>query len=224
MMYADFRSFFARCEQRIRGTDEPLVVYRGEGYYKRVIAASREARELGVEKRMRPRQVPPGVIWAYPRLDEYAKIFRWLFRKGYSEFRSEIFYMEPKYTDAFLVAAPPERQELSDRIMQFYHERGFDSSVGVSLNAVLAQMAAEYAKRSGKPEYFPIERVEEELYPLDVSAVPGIGIKKTQQLHALGIATVGEIANSEYENVNLISQRIYLSIQGRQGYGGGRWF
>jgi DNA polymerase-4 len=83
--------------------------------------------------------------------------------------------------------------ELKDTI---FHELGFTVNVGVSSNKLLAKMAGDFKKPNLVHTCFPAE-VKEKLWPLPVSELFYVGRATTKKLFALGIKTIGELANTD---------------------------
>jgi DNA polymerase IV (DinB-like DNA polymerase) len=76
-------------------------------------------------------------------------------------------------------------------------------SVGVGPNKLIAKVASKFNKPNGLTVVRP-EDVQEFLYPLDVSKIPGIGEKTTNILKLMGITKVEELANCD---VQILSEK-----------------
>lgn len=73
-------------------------------------------------------------------------------------------------------------------------ELNLPASVGIARNKFVAKLASTHAKPNGLIVVAP-ERTTEFLHELPVSAMWGVGKKTGEQLHALGIETVEQLAN-----------------------------
>jgi DNA polymerase IV len=72
-------------------------------------------------------------------------------------------------------------------------ETGLTASVGLAPNKFLAKLAGDLGKPDGLVTLLPAQ-VRDFLTPLPVSRLWGVGAKGEQRLHALGIRTIGELA------------------------------
>lgn len=82
---------------------------------------------------------------------------------------------------------------IKDRI---YNELGFTVNVGISTNKLLAKMASDFKKPNLVHTLFP-EEVPTKMWPLPVSELFFVGRQTAKRLHALGIFTIGDLANTD---------------------------
>lgn len=82
---------------------------------------------------------------------------------------------------------------IKDRI---YNELGFTVNVGISTNKLLAKMASDFKKPNLVHTLFP-EEVPTKMWPLPVSDLFFVGRQTAKRLHALGIFTIGDLANTD---------------------------
>ena len=82
---------------------------------------------------------------------------------------------------------------IKDRI---YNELGFTVNVGISTNKLLAKMASDFKKPNLVHTLFP-EEVSTKMWPLPVSELFFVGRQTAKRLHALGIFTIGDLANTD---------------------------
>lgn len=75
-------------------------------------------------------------------------------------------------------------------------ELGFTVNIGVSCNKLLAKMAGDLKKPNMVHTIFPDE-IESKMWPLPVSELFFVGRATTKKLFALGIKTIGELANTD---------------------------
>jgi DNA polymerase-4 len=79
-------------------------------------------------------------------------------------------------------------------------ELGFTVNIGVSSNKILAKMGSEMEKPDKIHTLYP-DQIEEKMWPLDASELFFVGRKTAAKLRAIGIRTIGDIANA---NVDLL--------------------
>ena len=82
---------------------------------------------------------------------------------------------------------------IKDRI---YQELGFTVNIGISTNKLLAKMASDFKKPNLVHTLFP-EEVPTKMWPLPVSELFFVGRQTAKRLHALGIFTIGDLANTD---------------------------
>lgn len=82
---------------------------------------------------------------------------------------------------------------IKDRI---YHELGFTVNVGISTNKLLAKMASDFKKPNLVHTLYP-EEVPTKMWPLPVSDLFFVGQQTAKRLHALGIFTIGDLAQTD---------------------------
>lgn len=215
ILHVDMDAFYASIEQRdcpeLRG--RPVIV-GGIGTRGVVSAASYEARRYGVHSAMpiaTARRLCPNGVFLPVRGKHYAAIGRQI---------REIFFrftplVEPLSLDeAFLDVygceglfgpAPAIARTIKDRVNA---ETGLIASVGVAPNKFLAKLAGDLGKPDGLVVLTP-ERVTEFLTPLPVSRLWGVGARGESRLHALGIRTIGQLAER--------SERVMVDYFGEVG-------
>ncbi len=196
ILHADLDAFYASVEQRDdpRLRDRPVIVGGGV-----VLAASYEAKAFGVRTAMggrRALRLCPHAIVVPPRMSAYSAASKAVFEV----FRTTTPVVEGLSIDeAFLdvgglhrIAGPPETiaARLRARVLA---EVGLPITVGVARTKFLAKVASAVAKPDGLL-VVPSDRELEFLHPLPVERLWGVGGVTAAKLHALGIATVGEIA------------------------------
>lgn len=86
---------------------------------------------------------------------------------------------------------------------RIHKELGFTVNIGISTNKLLAKQASELSKPNKVHTIYP-EEIEEKLWPLPVEELFMVGMKTKPKLNQIGIYTIGELANSDY---NLISSK-----------------
>ncbi|WP_094227226.1 DNA polymerase IV [Methanolobus psychrotolerans] len=76
--------------------------------------------------------------------------------------------------------------------------QGLTCSIGVAPNKVIAKIASDFNKPDGLTIVRP-EEIQEFLFPLQISKIPGIGKKTQPALQEMGIETVGKLASCDVQ-------------------------
>jgi len=200
ILHLDLDAFYASVEQRerpeLRG--RPVVV-GGLGNRGVVAAASYEARAFGIHAAMpsaRARRACPDAVFVAPRLELYSRVSADVM----AILRSATPLVEPLSLDeAFLDVAGAERRlgsgpEIAVMLRRrIADELGLAASVGVAGTKMLAKIASDDAKPNGM---LVIELGTElqYLHPLSVRRLWGVGPATRKKLAAIGVTTVGELA------------------------------
>jgi DNA polymerase-4 len=164
-----------------------------------VASASYEARAFGVRSAMplaRALALCPDAVVLPGRFDRYGEVAREL-RRVWSEFSPVI---EPMSLDeAFLemtgseLTGGPIRQ-IGERLKGRIREAtGLTASVGIASSKLMSKIASDMEKPDGLV-VVPHGAEAEVLAPMPVRALPGVGPKSAEALHAVGISTIGQLA------------------------------
>jgi len=196
ILHADVDAFFAAVEQRddpdLRG--RPVIV----GAWV-VLAASYEAKAHGVRTAMsvtRARRLCPRAIVVEPRMSAYAEASKAVYRV----FDDTTPLVEGLSIDeAFLdvrglrrLAGTPT--EVAERLRCAVRERvGLAITVGIARTKFLAKVASGVAKPDGLLMVPPGGELAF-LHPLPVERLWGVGPVTASKLRAVGLTTVGEVA------------------------------
>jgi DNA polymerase IV len=196
ILHADVDAFFASVEQR----DDPRL--RGRSVIVGswvVLAASYEAKARGVRTAMsmaRARCLCPRAIVVEPRMSAYVEASKDVYRV----FDDVTPLVEGLSIDeAFLDVRGLRRlsgtpAEIAVRLRRDVRERvGLPITVGIARTKFLAKVASGVAKPDGLL-VVPPGRELGFLHPLPVERMWGVGPKTATRLHALGITTVGQVA------------------------------
>ena len=89
--------------------------------------------------------------------------------------------------------------EIKDAVCQKF---GFTVNIGISVNRLLAKMASDFEKPNKVHTLFP-EEVPVKMWPLPVSELYMAGHSSVEVLHKLEIRTIGELANTAPELLEL---------------------
>lgn len=87
---------------------------------------------------------------------------------------------------------------IRDRIQD---ELGFTVNIGISTNKLLAKQASELEKPNRVHTIYPNE-IKEKLWSLDVGELFMVGSRTKPKLNKLGIYTIGDLANSDYNFIS----------------------
>jgi DNA polymerase-4 len=209
ILHADVDAFFAAVEQRddprLRG--RPVIV----GAWV-VLAASYEAKAHGVRTAMsvaRARRLCPRAIVVEPRMSAYAEASKAVYRV----FDDTTPLVEGLSIDeAFLDVRGLRRlsgtpTEVAERLRCAVRERvGLPITVGIARTKFLAKVASGVAKPNGLL-IVPPDGELAFLHPLPVERLWGVGPVTASKLRALGLTTVGEVAQ--------LSEAALIALLGR---------
>ena len=209
ILHADVDAFFAAVEQRddprLRG--RPVIV----GAWV-VLAASYEAKAHGVRTAMsvaRARRLCPRAIVIEPRMSAYAEASKAVYRV----FDDTTPLVEGLSIDeAFLDVRGLRRlsgtpSEVAERLRCAVRERvGLPITVGIARTKFLAKVASGVAKPDGLL-IVPPDGELAFLHPLPVERLWGVGPVTASKLRALGLTTVGEVAQ--------LSEAALIALLGR---------
>lgn len=170
--------------------------YAGRGV---VTTSTYEARALGVFSAMgmmKAAQLAPDAILLPTDFDSYRHYSR-LFKAAVRTFtdRVEDRGIDEIYID--LTDVDGEARDVAARIKHAVHAAtGLTCSICVAPNKLLAKIGSELDKPNGLTMLEPAD-IATRIWPLAVRKVNGIGPKATERLAAIGITTVGELAQAD---------------------------
>lgn len=170
-----------------------LREYAGRGV---ATTATYPARALGVHSGMglmKAAALAPDAILLPADFEEYGRYSR-KFKAAVAEIAPHI---EDRGIDEIyidLTDLPGETVELAQRIKDnVRNATGLSCSIGVTPNKLLSKIASELQKPDGLT-VLTHEDVPTRIWPLPAKRINGIGPKSTIRLEALGILTIGDIA------------------------------
>lgn len=179
--------------------------YAGRGV---ITTATYEARAFGVHSAMglmtAAKKVPDAILLPTD-FDEYRKYSR-LFKAAVRAIAPQIedrgideMYVD--LSDAVSVASDDDvwwsARELARDLKQAVRDAtGLSCSIGLAPNKLIAKIASELDKPDGLAIITGAE-IEARLWPLPVRRLHGVGPKSAAKLARLGIATIGELAQSD---------------------------
>ncbi len=201
ILHVDMDAFYASVAIRDRPELAELPVIVGGGHRGVVLAANYPARRYGVRSALpmtRARRMCPEAVVLAP---DYAD-FETVSSSVMEIFRQVTPVVEAISLDeAFLdVSGAGRRLGSPVRIAEHIRARVADEqritcSVGVAASVSVAKLASRRAKPDGVVVVPPRE-VTRFLHPLDVGELWGVGEKTRDQLHRLGLVTVGDLAHT----------------------------
>jgi DNA polymerase-4 len=206
ILHVDMDAFFASVSEldypQYKG--KPLVV--GAGARGVVLSANYAARKFGIKAAMpvsRAQRMAPNAIFIPPDHERYSQVSRKVM-EIFFEFTPHV---EPLSLDeAFLDVTGSRKLFGSGRnIAELIRKRVFASekitcSVGIATTKFIAKLASGRCKPNGILE-IAHDRVLTFLHPLPVSEIWGVGPKTNEELQALGLRTVADIANTPLETL-----------------------
>ncbi len=203
ILHVDMDAFFAAVEQREHPAyrDKPVIVGADpqEGKGRGVVSTcSYEARKFGVHSAMPVSQaykLCPHGIYVWPNGELYAEVSKEILAVFY-EFTDAV---EPLSIDeAFLDVTGSQKlfgpgEEIARKIKQRIVEKErITASVGMAPNKYLAKIASDLDKPDGLVVVHP-DKIDEFLFPLDISRLWGAGRKTQEVLLKMGIKTIGDL-------------------------------
>jgi DNA polymerase-4 len=200
ILHVDMDAFYASVEQRDNPEMRGLpVIVGGLGGRGVVCAASYEARSFGVHSAMpmaTVRRLCPRGIYLPVRMQHYKNVSQQLreillsFTPLVEPLSLDEAFLDVHGCERLFGSAPEIAHQIRARIKA---ELGLTASVGVASNKFLAKLASDHGKPDGCV-VVPPDRVSEFLAPLPVGRIWGVGAKAEKRLHALGITTIGQLA------------------------------
>ena len=211
VLHVDMDSFFASVEVREKPELAGLPVVVGADPKRRkgrgvVCTCSYEAREYGIHSTMPVSQaykLCSGASFLPMNIRLYVQVSDNVMEimKGFAEK-----FQQYSIDEAFLVPGPDIKSfeeaalcalRIKDEVKR---QERITCSVGVGPNELIEKIASKFRKPDGLTVVRP-EDVQDFVFPLDVSKIPGIGQKTTEALKLMGIAKVEELANCDIQRL-----------------------
>lgn len=232
ILHVDLDYFYAQVEERdnpqLKGKPVVVLVLSGRTEESGVVAtANYEARRLNVKSGM--------PITAAKRRLEGLEAYFIPMRKSYYRFISDdVMNIIRRHADIFEQASRDEAyldvtfkvngdfkmaSELALNLQgEIYREARLTCSIGVSYNKLIAKIASGIKKPNGVTIIKP-EETSGFLAPLDISRIPGIGVKTSEYLKVRGYQTVKELLSLSRQQLTgffggKMGEYIYSSIRG----------
>ena len=207
ILHSDMNNFYASVEIKLNPALKGIPIAVGGSEKDRhgvVLAKSQEAKALGVktaETIWEAKRKCPELKIVRPHHDEYRK---------YSELAREIYYeytnqVEPYGLDeCWLDVTASENlfgsgEEIANEIKKrIRDELGLTVSIGVSFNKIFAKLGSDL-KKPYAVTVINEENFKEKLWGLKVEAMLGVGRATKEKMNAIGIKTIGDLANADPE-------------------------
>ncbi|MDW7669110.1 MAG: DNA polymerase IV [Bacillota bacterium] len=165
-----------------------------------VLAKSIPAKKSGVktgQSLMEARSACPNLKIIHPRYDVYIKASKSLreFLKTYTP-DVDVFSIDECFLNFIDKNKDYKRlaYEIKNEIKKNF---GYTVNIGISNNKLLAKQASEFEKPD-KIHTLYKEEIKTKLWPLDISELYMIGRRTVPKLKKLGISTIGDLANCDY--------------------------
>ena len=206
VLHVDMDAFYASVMTRDRPDLHGLPVVVGGGHRGVVLSANYRARRSGVRSAMpmtRARRLCPDAVVIAPDYSEFAAVSASVMEV----FRQVTPLVQAISMDeAFLDVGGAVRRLGSPRAIgesiraRVSDEQRITCSVGVADSIGVAKVASRRAKPDGVV-VVPPEETTGFLHPLPVEELWGVGEKTAEQLHRLGLVTVGDVAHAPLATV-----------------------
>jgi DNA polymerase IV len=186
---------------------KPIIV-DGDGQRGIVAACSYEARKFGIQSAMpalTAKRLCPEAIFlkgSYHEYSKYSRIVTQIIAGAvplYEKASIDEFYVDLTGMDKFF-GVSSYTKELREKIIR---ETGLPISYGLSANKLVSKMATNEAKPNGFREV-PHGKETAFLWPLTVDKIPMVGKQTTEQLHAIGIYRIEQLATTPVQQLEFV--------------------
>lgn len=180
----------------------------GDGQRGIVAACSYEARKYGIQSAMpslTAKRLCPHAIFLKGSYHEYSHYSRTVTEiiagavPQYEKASIDEFYIDLTGMDKFFGVQQYTR-ELREKIIR---ETGLPISYGLSTSKLVSKMATNEAKPNGYLEV-PAGKETAFLWPMTVGKIPMVGRQTEQQLHAVGIHTIEQLAKTPMDQLEYL--------------------
>lgn len=232
IFHVDMDAFFVSVEELFDPSLKGKAVVVGGQRNERgvVSAASYEARKFGVHSAMPLRtaaKLCPHAIFVDGHPDRYRDCSQQVYEvlNGFSP-KVEMASIDEAYLDMTgtdRLHGPPLRaaHSLHEKMKR---ETQLNCSIGIGSSRLIAKVSSAQAKPNGLLWVMPQQEAKF-LAPLDVRSIPGVGKVMEQNLHALGVRKVGDLAALDESTLEQHFGKWGLALAGKaQGRDAGGWF
>jgi DNA polymerase-4 len=232
IFHVDMDAFFVSVEELFDPSLKGKAVVVGGQKHERgvVSAASYEARKFGVHSAMPLRtaaKLCPHAMFVNGHPERYRECSQQVFEvlKKFSP-QVEMASIDEAYLDMSgteRLHGPPLRAAHSLHA-RMKSETQLNCSIGIGTSRLIAKVSSAQAKPNGVLWIVPGQEGKF-LAPLEVRAIPGVGKVTEQNLHALGIQKVGDLATKDEQFLEERFGKWGLALAGKaQGKDAGGWF
>lgn len=208
VMHCDLDCFFAAVEElddpRLRG--KPVIVGGDPDRRGVVSTANYIARRYGVHSAMAggiAKRLCPGGIFLRPRFERYRELSRAVVAilRDSSETLEQV-SIDEAYGELppGVVGCVPAQRIAAEVKARVRAETGLVISIGVGRNKTIAKLASDLSKPDGLLVVKP-DAETAFLHPLPVGRLNGVGPATAERLAGMGIATVGDLAARDREEL-----------------------
>lgn len=207
ILHSDLNAFYAsvECLHQLDIRHKPVAVCGNEELRHGIVLAKNQlAKQYGVKTGdaiWQAQQKAPGLIVVPPNFPLYLK-FSQLVRNIYLQYTPyvESFGLDEAWLDLTQPGMELEQgrliaEELRQRIKE---EVGLTISIGVSWNKIFAKLGSDYQKPDAVTMITP-ENYKSLVWPLPASDLLYVGPATTRKLARYGVSTIGDIANTPSE-------------------------
>lgn len=213
IFHIDMNCFFASCEiaSHPELASRPIVIAHQDSLRKSIIlTANYVARKYGIYTTMLVRDAIkccPEVLVIEPNMEKYQYYSKIFFNYLHTiTHKIEPMSIDEGFLDVTEVCEKINAIELANTIQKTLNEKyHLPCSIGIAPNKFLAKMASDMKKPLGITILRKRE-ISTMLWPLSIQSMFGIGKKTTPKLNAIGIYTIGDLAN--YQDVDLLKKTI----------------
>jgi DNA polymerase IV (DinB-like DNA polymerase) len=209
IFHIDMDSFFSSVEVRERPSFKGLPVVVGsdpkKGEGRGVVSTcSYEARNYGIHSAMpisKAYMLCPDAVFLRVNMPLYKQASEniMLLLQRYTSVFQQVSVDEAYLDVTDIVKTYTEAQDLALRIKkEMYDDEDLTCSIGIAPNKTVAKIASDYQKPDGLTVVKP-ENVQEFMFPLEVSAIPGVGRRTREILEKMGIRTIGDLARTDVQ-------------------------
>lgn len=211
ILHVDMNAFFATVEKILDPSlkDKPIVV--GHDSSRGVVStACYLARKYGIHSAMpiyKAKQLCPTIKIINGHYDKYEE-YRDKFLKILYEYSNkiEVASIDECYVDIseYFLKNPnlDPIKEITNIQNRIFNETKLLCSIGISTNKFLAKMASDYKKPMGIT-IIRKKDISKILWPIKIDDMYGIGKKTAPRLKNIDILTIGDLANSNIDNIEL---------------------
>lgn len=218
-LYLDFDSFFASAEQQLNPAlrDRPVAIVPLDSPHTSVIAASRQAKPYGVRTGTSVREARekcPDIVFVSARPDVYVKLHNRILETIERCVPIAAVRSIDEVACHLLESEARQAQALAARIKRLLHDEIgpiLTCSIGISLNELLAKIAAEM----NKPDGFVVldhEDLPGRLFDLALRDLPGISKGMEGRLEQAGITDIRGLWNLAPKH----ARAIWNSVEGER--------
>lgn len=205
IFHIDMNAFFASCEQAMHPELKHKAIIVGGDPKRRsgiVLACSYEAKGKGVKTTMplyKALQLCPEGIVVKSSIGLYGAMSKKVMAifDDYTPLKETLSideaFLDMSGTEHLFGKAIEAAGLIQERI---FKELDLGCSVGISSNKLLAKMASDMKKPMGITTLFRNE-ISGKMWPMPVGELYGVGKKTVPKLNALGIYTIGDLANGK---------------------------